>query len=160
MKTCDMSSKDRRALCPRTNCSRHPQPSTTSDYNMYMYVQRSKHTHAHTHARTSSPSCTCAGTCTSLWFPERLLGSQSPAFPLNAAGPETRAVKKQTAQRTTHATQGLHRWAVGHKMATNIMVNSQPPNWRGKCSKIPCTRTDSGKRTLRAPILCKIPFVF
>lgn len=38
-------------------------------------------------SRTDSPFYICVGKCTSQWFPERLLGSQSPTSPLDAAGP-------------------------------------------------------------------------
>lgn len=38
-------------------------------------------------SRADSPFYIYVGKCTSQWFPERLLGSQSPISPLNAAGP-------------------------------------------------------------------------
>lgn len=73
-------------------------PTTADTHNIWPYlVHQWTHTHANTHRTDAqghalvsmrSPSCTCAGKCTSLWFPERLLGSQSPVFLLNAAGPK------------------------------------------------------------------------
>lgn len=157
MKTCDMSSKDHRALCPRTKCSRHPQPSTTSDHTC-VYIQRSKHTHAHTHARTSSPSCTCVGTCTSLWFPERLLGSQSPAFPLNAAGPETRRWKP-AAQWMTHTTQAYadELWFIKEPRTLRSTVNNQIDLESVEGSK---NSTQQDRKNFKGLILCKIPVVF
>lgn len=79
--TFEMSTKDHYGLCPRVNCNRHAQPHTQSTQLLYAGSGNS---------RTDSPFCICVGKCTSLWFPERLLGSQSPTSPLNAAGPERR----------------------------------------------------------------------
>ena len=66
----------------RINCNRHAQLFTVSTES------NKQHTQCYTHSDQRSPFCTCVGKCTSLWFPERLLGSQSPISPLNAAGPE------------------------------------------------------------------------
>lgn len=79
--TFEMGTKDHYALCPRVNCTSHAQPHTQS-----AHLQRA----GSQDDRRGSPFYICVGTCTSLWFPERPLGSQSPVSPLNAAGPERR----------------------------------------------------------------------
>lgn len=77
--TFERSTKDHYALCPRVNCNRHThtQPQST-------YLQCAGQ------SCTVSPFYIYVGKCTSQWFPERLLGSQSPISPLNAAGPGRR----------------------------------------------------------------------
>lgn len=80
-----------------------PELTVTDMHNYKQHLQNpinNIYLATHTHTQKSSPSCTCVDKCTSLWFPERLLGSQSPVFPLNAAGPEWRQYK-QTAERMT-----------------------------------------------------------
>lgn len=94
--TFEMSTKDHCALCPRINCNRHAQLYTVSTKCNEQCI----HSYTHTLSHKSSPFCTCVGKCTSLWFPERLLGSQSPIFPLNEAGPEWKQYK-QAAMRMT-----------------------------------------------------------
>lgn len=63
------------------------------------------------------------------------------------------AVKAKGSENDTHYA-GLHGWAMVHKRATNMMVNSQQPKWLGKCSKIPCTRTE---KTVKVPHCAKFP---
>lgn len=90
--TFEMSTKDHYALCPRVSLYRHAQPHTVYSFTMCRSQTR----------RSGSPFYICVGTCTSLWFPERLLGSQSPISPLNAAGPDRRQEWEASTQMASH----------------------------------------------------------
>lgn len=91
--TFEISTKDHYALCPRVNCNRHAQPQ----YTIYSFTMCRTKT-----SRTDSPFYIYVGKCTSQWFPERLLGSQSPISPLNAAGPGRRQDSVFLLQITSH----------------------------------------------------------
>ena len=71
------------ALCPRIKSCADMHKIHHIKLHYIGYVLK----HTHTFIGVLSPFCTCVGKCTSLWFPERPLGSQSPISPLNAADP-------------------------------------------------------------------------
>lgn len=129
---------------PGTNCSRHPQHLAVlcTEVNTHpRWHARRQDARGHRLVSLRSPSCTCAGKCTSLWFPERLLGSQSPVFLLNAAGPKMTKGGRQNCWRSDgnlnsrachkhDVEQAGKRQKGGKESFTAVFICAGSPMWR------------------------------